>query len=142
MKGQSEGQSVHRPSAVLATPGSRPLKAEDQENLREETERIMRREELDRRNVDKGNRVAQLLAATYYILDKTFPFLTFKNRQLSVTEYYPLQKIAVDKFYFGDPINEQEIEFKRTQFKANGIKYSYLTPKKRLADLAEDLGIE
>lgn len=135
------GQSIPRPTAILAVPGSRPLPAEDQEQIQEETDRQMRREELRRRDIVKGNKVAQMLSATYFITDKTFPFLTYKGRQLSVSEYYPDEKIAVDKFYFSEKIDPKEIEFKREMFKENGFKYGFLSPDKKLADLADELGL-
>lgn len=135
------GQSIPRPSSILAASGSRPAVAEDQELIQEETDRQMRREELNRRDIVRGNKVAKMLSASYYITDKTFPFLAYKGRQLSVSEYYPSEKVAVDKFYFAERIDQKEIEFKRKVFEENGLKYGFLSPDKKLADLATELGL-
>jgi len=148
MKGQSiprppsvEGMPSLNPAAIMSAPDSRPMSTEDQEHLQDVIDTQVRREELDRRNIAKSNKVAKMLTADFYITDKTFPFLTWNGTQLSVTEYYPNEKIAIDKFFFSQKFDMREIEFKKKKFDENGIKYGFLTPEKKLSDLAEELGL-
>jgi len=131
MKGASKPEiQADRPAAAIGIPNS------------EEQELASRRMELDRRNVAKMNKVAQMLSdTTHYITDWTHPCLNNKGEQLNVTEYFPEIKVAVDKFYSVDQCDPTVIAFKANALKKNGIRYGHLTPERGLADLCVELGM-
>jgi hypothetical protein len=117
------------------------MSADGLETLREVQEHASRKADLDSRNQAALNKVAALLGANYYILDKTWPFLVFNGRQATVGEFYPELNIAIDKFFHMDEWELSIVEFKKEELKKNGIKYAFLTPQKSLADIEPDLGI-
>ncbi len=127
-----------KPAAKVLTPGvgSSP---EGTEALQEVMENASRKYELDARNQAKANKVAALLGGTYYVQEETWPFLVWQGRQWSVSEFYPESKIAIDKFYRMEELDQQLVAFKKKTLKEHGIRYAYLTPDKSLADLEADL---
>jgi hypothetical protein len=130
MAGSSDKAS--KPAAALVEP----------DKLTPDQEVEHRRNELEARNVFKQNKVAQVLSeCRYYIEGQSFPFLIYRGTPMSVSEYYPEKKIAIDKFYHVDEWEKAITDFKLKVFKENGIKYAFLTPEKSLADLYVELGL-
>ena len=134
------GQTT-KPAAKLVVQGSKPMSAADAEELQEAQERVRRQDDIDRRNAVKMNKVATLLSATHFVTDYAFPFLQYQGRQLSVSEYYPEYRTAIDKFYHED-YDRGEVAFKKAEFNKHGYRYGYLTPEKehQLDSLADMLG--
>lgn len=126
-----------RPSAKLVTPADRT--PDGDEALREVQEAAVRKEELDRRNQARTNKVAALIEGRVYVTDKTWPFLVWQGRQLSVSEFYLEKNVAIDKFYHVGEWELAIVEFKKKVLAENGIRYAYLTPERSLADLEADL---
>jgi hypothetical protein len=132
-----------RPISIMKSPVPIDQRPEQVEASKELTEEQQRRTELDRRNVVKGNRVAQLLGSVkYYVTNQRFPFLVQNGMPLSVTEYYPDLKVAVDKFMNFSDWTQAETDYKSQIFKKHGIKYAFLHPRKSLGDMARELGLE
>lgn len=131
-----------KPAAKVVMPSEvgSGVTAERAEALRDVSESATRQAELEARNTAKANKVASLLGGTYYIQEKTWPFLTHQGRQLSVTEFYPELNVAIDKFYHVDEWELALTDAKKNALKLNGIKYAFLTPDKSLADLEAELG--
>jgi hypothetical protein len=140
MKAQSS-ENASKPAAELVTPGSAPIAPSDQETLRESAERQNAEAKAAARKQKQLGKVAQFLNAKVMVTDRTFPFLTFKTVQLSVSEWYPQLNVAVDKFFQMEDVRHDEIAFKQAQFRANGIQYAYLTPEMDLVDLADQLNL-
>ena len=132
-----------KPAAKVVTPSEvgSGVSSEQYEALTDVREKAARQADLDGRNDAKSNKVASLLGGTYYIQEKTWPFLTHQGRQLSVSEFYPELNVAIDKFYHMDEWELALVESKKVTLKSNGIKYAFLTPEKSLADLEVELGL-
>jgi hypothetical protein len=127
-----------KPFATMAKP-----KASSKEDLQEsndDRELSRQRAEIEAKSIRNTNKVAALLTgAEYFITDFTWPELGFNDTQYSVSEYYPELKIAIDKFY---SLDDPELKFvgeKKKRLNKIGIKYAYLDPTKRLADIEPDL---
>jgi hypothetical protein len=136
------GQTTNKPAARLVVQGSKPISQANAEELQEAQERYGRQEELDRRNAVRTNKVAMLLSATHFVTDYAFPFLQYQGRQLSVSEYYPEYRTAIDKFYDED-YDRGEVALKKAELNKHGYRYGYLTPEKEhqlesLADMLRD----
>jgi hypothetical protein len=128
-------------AAATVEPRLRPEKSGSREALIEAQELASRKEELDRRNSIRSNRVAQFLQASYCITDQAFAFLIFKGERLTVSEFYPEIMVAVDKFYDDSEFDQEVCDAKKKLFKKHRIRYAFLKPGKRLADLETDLEV-
>jgi hypothetical protein len=130
-----------KPASATVEPGSRPLNKESQEALFEAQELNIRRAELDRRNAARSNKVAQFLKANYYITDKAFPWLVYKGERLSVTEYYPEIRVAIDKYYEEADFKPEVCNAKRLIFHKHKIHYAFLKPGKQLVEIEKELEV-
>lgn len=116
----------------------------DLESLTEMRDVFAAKEKFDQKRSSELGKVGQMLGASVKVSDWTFPFLTFQDRQLSVSEWYPELLIVVDKFFSFGPDEEKIVAFKQGAFKKNmvsgkSVQYGYLTPSMDLSDLAGQL---
>lgn len=130
-----------RPAAKMVTPGQTGMTPDGEEALREVQEHAARQEEINAKNQVKANKVAALIGGKGYVTDKTWPFLIYQGRQISVSEFYFENNIAIDKFFYAGDWELAIVEFKKRVLGENGIRYAYLTPDKKLADLEIELGL-
>jgi len=128
-------------ASATVEPRANLEKTSAREALLEAQELAYRSEELNRRNAARSNKVALFLQASYYITDQAFAFLVFKGERLTVSEYYPEIKVAVDKFYEETEYDKDICTEKKKLFKKHGIRYAFLKPGKSLSDLEKDLEV-
>lgn len=80
----------------------------------------------------KADKVADFFERAAYFSGYQFPCLKQTIRgadfYLSVSRYYPAQKVAVDMFYSAHEYAGGNIEFKQTALNREGIKYVFLAP--------------
>ena len=80
----------------------------------------------------KTDRVADFFDRAAYFSGYQFPCLkqTIRGADffLSVSRYYPNQKVAVDMFYSAHEYAGGNIEFKKAALNREGIKYVFLAP--------------
>lgn len=80
----------------------------------------------------KADKVADFFDRAAYFSGYQFPCLkqTIRGADffLSVSRYYPNQKVAVDMFYSAHEYAGGNIEFKQTALNREGIKYVFLAP--------------
>ena len=123
--------------------GTSTKPASGQAGLNQNTEEMERRkaaEQLEKRRITNINKVAKMLGDVKYVIENhSFAFLVFKGTPLSVSEYYPEIKVAVDKFHDMADFDKAVVEFKRKLFEKHKIRYGHLTPERSLADLHEEL---
>jgi hypothetical protein len=120
-----------KPAAAMSQPiPAGEASAHDDAN--DEIERIQAKARLQAQQDARANKVAAMLEATHFIYEYSgswsdpWDWFFDGERQMSVSEYYPALKVAVDKFpYIGDH-EKRLIALKKKLLKAHGIKYGYL----------------
>lgn len=109
---------------------------EQAESMSEEQRRAQDQARIDALKAVNRNKFARIMGARVVISQWTHPCLihpVFK-RQFSVTEFYPNENLAVDKFYSSDEWEIGLSQFKRKSLNNVGVKYVCLTPDKDMAD--------
>ncbi len=102
-----------------------PYKAEAEKDSMEIAQAQKKAEAQKAANEDK---VAKKVG-TFYITNASFPCLkTQDGFTLTVDQYYPEIKVALDKFYEWSEKEIKEAAFKEQMFKDSGIEYIYLNP--------------
>jgi hypothetical protein len=128
----------NKPIALLLKTGKknkRPKQDGDDELDRDAAEIATAQKKIEGTRLRNEDKMAKKLG-TYYITNASFPFLVTKSGfTMSVSQYYPAMKLAVDKFYNWNSTEIKEAEFKEKAFTGSGIKYVYLNPNKRLEDV-------
>jgi hypothetical protein len=114
----------------------KPTNEVEVELNRDEAERVAQMKKLEARKLQREDKVAKAVGAKYYITNASFPFLlTVGGFTMSVSQYYPDLKLAVDKFYEWNAQEIKEAAIKEKLFEGSGIRYVYLNPSKRLEDV-------
>lgn len=129
-------EDVKKPAAGFAEDRTRFQNPEDIAELREEMQSI----ELARLKTNKrATKVSLFMQDNFFRTDKTFPYLYWPSRamQVSVRYFFPKKNLAIDQFRTRDKEIMAEVEFKKTAFKAAGVKYFPMFPENRLLDLAD-----
>ena len=142
--------SWKKPAAKMQQPKVLDPSSEESEIDRENREYIEDRGKIDAKAKANEDKIAQLLAAQWFVTDQTFPFLRHNvtGNQMSVSRFYPQVGVAVDIFVYMGDWEKQIIEQKRKLFKENDaelngkptrIKYGALSYSDPLANLLPQL---
>lgn len=98
------------------------------------------RKKVEVQELGRADKVAKKVGS-YYITNASFSFLrTQDGFTMSVGQYYPEIKVALDKFYLWNEREIKEAALKEKLFKDSGIEYIYLNPNvesdRKLEELA------
>ena len=131
------------PFSQMNKPKRDPLDAVDRSMTR--LEELEEQEAKERKTVReaKTDKIAAVLAQPVYAVDYSWPFLRDtrggQDRRLSVSLFFPKIKAAVDKFYSMQDFKDGQVELKRRLLNANGVRYTFLHPERKLAEAEVDL---
>ena len=138
MSGPKTPYATMKAPRDLADPVDRQMSRLEAREEQEAKERKVVRE----RAQDK---VAKALSDPFYVTSQRWPFLMVQRAgvecPMTVTQFFPNSKLAVDKFYSMKSYEDSkaEVALKKKLLNTHGIKYVYLNPARSLADMQEDL---
>jgi len=128
-----------KPAAAIGKPSSARPDDIESEALQDMREEAVAQAAIDAKKAAHANKVADMLSATYFVTDYTWPFLRSADRQMAVTEFYPELNVAVDKFYYFGAHEEGLVKDKKRLLNENGIKYVFLNASKSLGDIGPEI---
>ena len=129
----------NRPIASYAE--QRPQSQEDLRELHEQQKRADDQARIEAIKQKQRSKLAEMLKQKIFIREWTHPCLLIPGivQQLSVSEFYPDLKLAVDKFMVYDDHEIKLTEHKKKRLNEWGFKYVVLTPDKDLSDILPEI---
>lgn len=70
--------------------------------------------------------IGDLIGAKLCQRNKSFWFIQYRSSSITATHFYPEVNVAIDVFETIGPNEKKEIDFKRSAFRVEGIRYAAL----------------
>jgi len=131
---------MEKPLGVIVSP--RPISPDKAEFL----------SEIERRKADEAmiqelksldrDEIGEQFKGRYYKTFFLFWDITFRNKTLEVTRYYPDRGVAIDIFESIGSTEQEEIDFKRSALKKQGVKYAALSYASDLSEILSQIGTD